>query len=41
MAYEKEAMGKGRKRKLREDELAEGAASGQGPVFKWKRERKK
>lgn len=41
MAYEKEAMGKGRKRKLRENELAEGSSGQAPPVYEWKRERKK
>lgn len=46
LAYKKEVMGKGRKRKLKPHELAEGGGSGgveagAGPVFVWKRERKK
>lgn len=36
MAYDKEVMGKGRKRKLRPEE-----AGGQAGVFRWKAERKK
>lgn len=38
MAADKELMGKGRKRKLKGSEV-QGEAK--GPVFKWKRERKK
>ncbi len=46
MAYEKQCMGKGRKRKLTPAELGRDAANGeQGnatkTVYKWKRERKK
>mmetsp|Transcript_20769 Transcript_20769/g.62111 ORF Transcript_20769/g.62111 Transcript_20769/m.62111 type:complete len:259 (-) Transcript_20769:332-1108(-) len=40
MAYAKEVMGNGRKRKLSEKELVEGGGAN-GAVFKWKRERKK
>ena len=36
MAYDKQVMGKGRKRKLRPEE-----AGGQAGVFRWKAERKK
>jgi U3 small nucleolar RNA-associated protein 11 len=36
MAFDKEVMGKGRKRKL-----ADAAGSGSQPVYRWKRERKK
>ena len=39
MSYEKTAMGKGRKRKLRESELQEGSTT--ETVYKWKQERKK
>ena len=42
MAYEKQAMGKGRKRKLAQSELEEnGAGDCRETVYKWKRERKK
>ena len=53
MSYDRELMGKGRKRKLKASELThkgagrgedegEGQGSGvAGPVYKWKRERKK
>ncbi|KAF5843452.1 hypothetical protein DUNSADRAFT_15747 [Dunaliella salina] len=47
LALQKEVAGKGRKRKLGKDELARtGTEEGQqqqqqGPVFRWKRERKK
>ena len=41
MAYEKTAMGKGRKRKLKDSELAAGGSSTTETVYKWKRERKK
>jgi U3 small nucleolar RNA-associated protein 11 len=37
MAFEKEVMGKGRKRKL----IIEDQEGGKQEVFKWKRERKK
>lgn len=38
MTMQKELMGKGRKRKLRDDEVVGSAA---GPVYKWRQERKK
>lgn len=42
MAYQKEVMGKGRKRKLRPEELGkEPGDEGSASVYKWKRERKK
>lgn len=42
MAYDKQAMGKGRKRKLAQSELeANGAGDCRETVYKWKRERKK
>ena len=48
LAYQKEVMGKGRKRKLAGRELKAGGArqgagadAPAGPVFVWKRERKK
>lgn len=43
LSYDKEVMGKGRKRKLKAKErgLSEEEASRAGPAFVWKRERKK